>query len=107
MGAQTVNIPLMAGLIKEVDIKGVFRYCNEYGDDFNIFNSQWCPNWNNHYLSFSYDDALSLVATGKVDVKPLITHKFKIKDTVKAFETAHTGAGNAIKVMIYSKQDAI
>lgn len=46
-----------------------------------------------------------MVASGKVDVKPLITHEFKLEDTIKAFETSHTGAGNAIKVMIYSKQD--
>lgn len=42
-----------------------------------------------------------MVASGKVNVKRLITHVFKLEDTLEAFETARTGAGNAIKVMIY------
>lgn len=51
----------------------------------------------------SYSDALDLVASGKVNVKPLITHNYKIEDTMKAFETSRTGAGGAIKVMIHCK----
>jgi L-iditol 2-dehydrogenase len=43
---------------------------------------------------------LQLVASGRVNVKPLITHRFSLEETVKAFETARTGAGGAIKVMI-------
>lgn len=42
-----------------------------------------------------------MVATGRVNVKPMITHHFKMEDTLKAFETAKTGAGNAIKVLIH------
>ena len=47
-----------------------------------------------------YPTALALVASGAVDVRPLITHRFTLEETVKAFETAKTGAGNAIKVVI-------
>ena len=36
----------------------------------------------------------------QVDVKPLITHRFTLDQTLDAFETARTGAGGAIKVMI-------
>ena len=36
----------------------------------------------------------------QVDVKPLITHRFALEQTLDAFETAKTGAGGAIKVMI-------
>ena len=36
----------------------------------------------------------------QVDVKPLITHRFSLEQTLDAFETARTGAGGAIKVMI-------
>ena len=41
-----------------------------------------------------------MVASGRVNVKPLITHRFKLEESVAAFETAKTGAGGAIKVMI-------
>jgi L-iditol 2-dehydrogenase len=44
------------------------------------------------------------VSSGKVDVKPLITHRFKLEDSVEAFETARTGAGGAIKVMIHCQK---
>jgi L-iditol 2-dehydrogenase len=40
-----------------------------------------------------------------VDVKPLITHRFKLEESVKAFETARTGEGGAIKVMISCKKE--
>ena len=49
----------------------------------------------------SYPAALALVASGKVDVKKLITHNFKLEETLEAFETSRTGAGGAIKVMIH------
>jgi L-iditol 2-dehydrogenase len=51
-------------------------------------------------ITFSYPVALDLVASGRVNVKPLVTHRFKLEETVQAFETARTGAGGAIKVMI-------
>ena len=49
----------------------------------------------------SYPRALALVASGAVNVKPLITHNFKLEQTLEAFETSRTGAGGAIKVMIH------
>ncbi|XP_011704210.1 PREDICTED: sorbitol dehydrogenase-like [Wasmannia auropunctata] len=79
LGAPEVQIPLIDALIREVDIRGVFRYVNDYSD------------------------ALDLVATGKVNVKPLITHNYKLEETKQAFETSKTGAGGAIKVMIHCK----
>jgi len=48
----------------------------------------------------SYPIALSMVASGAVNVKPLVTHRFKLEQTIEAFEVARTGAGGAIKVMI-------
>lgn len=81
MGAAEVKIPLISGLCKEVDIKGCFRYANDY------------------------ESALAMVATGKVNVKRLITHNYKMEEVVKAFDTAHTGAGNAIKVMIHCRSE--
>ncbi|XP_036149781.1 sorbitol dehydrogenase [Monomorium pharaonis] len=79
LGASEVQIPLMSALVREVDIRGIFRYVNDYSD------------------------ALSLVASGKVNVMPLITHNYKLEETKQAFETSRTGAGGAIKVMIHCK----
>uniref|UniRef100_A0A0A1XLQ9 Sorbitol dehydrogenase n=1 Tax=Zeugodacus cucurbitae TaxID=28588 RepID=A0A0A1XLQ9_ZEUCU len=77
MGAAEPKVPLINALAREVDIRGVFRYCNDY------------------------PAALALVASGKVNVKRLITHHFDITETAKAFETARYGHGGAIKVMIH------
>ncbi|XP_075146609.1 sorbitol dehydrogenase 1 [Haematobia irritans] len=77
MGAPEVKLPLINALAREVDIRGVFRYCNDY------------------------PAALALVSSGKVNVKRLITHHFDITETDKAFETARKGLGGAIKVMIH------
>uniref|UniRef100_A0A182P937 Sorbitol dehydrogenase n=1 Tax=Anopheles epiroticus TaxID=199890 RepID=A0A182P937_9DIPT len=77
MGAPEVKLPLVNALAREVDIRGVFRYCNDY------------------------PVALSLVSSGKVNVKRLITHHFNIEDTAKAFHTTRHGVDGAIKVMIH------
>ncbi|XP_058061189.1 sorbitol dehydrogenase-like [Anopheles bellator] len=77
MGAAEVNVPLVTALVREVDVRGVFRYCNDY------------------------PAALSLVASGKINVKRLITHHFNIEETAEAFKTARHGLGGAIKVMIH------
>jgi L-iditol 2-dehydrogenase len=76
MGPAEIRLPIVNAAIREVDIRGVFRYAN------------------------SYPVALAMVASGRVNVKPLVTHRFKLEESLKAFETAKTGAGNAIKVVI-------
>ena len=43
-----------------------------------------------------------MVSSGAVDVKPLITHSYKLHHTIDAFERAKTGEGGAIKVMIHT-----
>ncbi|XP_076646292.1 sorbitol dehydrogenase [Halictus rubicundus] len=78
MGAAEVQVPLINALCREVDIRGVFRYANDYAD------------------------ALNLLATKKIDVKPLITHNYKMEETVAAFDTAKSGQ-SVIKVMIHCK----
>ncbi len=45
--------------------------------------------------------ALNLISAGKVDVKQLITHRFAIQDSQRAFELAHK-AENAMKIVITS-----
>ena len=52
----------------------------------------------------SYPKALDMVASGRVNVKPLITHNYKLEETLDAFERARTGEGGAIKVMIHVEE---
>jgi L-iditol 2-dehydrogenase len=63
-------------IFREVDVLGVFRYRNTY---------QLC---------------IDMISSGRIDVKPLITHRFGFsqKDVEDAFETSAKG-GSAIKVM--------
>jgi L-iditol 2-dehydrogenase len=61
---------------KEVDIIGSFRYHD------------------------TYPEAIALIASGKVNVKPLVTHRFRFAEAQKAFELSSKGADGAIKVMI-------
>ncbi|OWF40804.1 sorbitol dehydrogenase-like [Mizuhopecten yessoensis] len=74
LGQADVTMPIVNASVREVDIRGIFRYVN------------------------CYPTALAMVASGKVDVKPLITHRFSLEDSIKAFETTLRGEG--IKVMI-------
>ncbi len=52
-----------------------------------------------------YPTAIRMVSSGLVDVKPLITHRFKMEEAKDAFETARNGTGGAIKVMIKCKEE--
>ncbi|KAG6457665.1 sorbitol dehydrogenase [Manduca sexta] len=75
MGAPEQTVPLAGALAREVDIRGIFRYVNDY------------------------PTALAMVASGKINVKPLVTHHFPLEDTLQAYEVARQGLG--IKVMIH------
>jgi len=70
------NIPLFEAADKEIDLIGSFRYKD------------------------TYPGALELVSTGQVNVKPLVTHHFTLKEVQQAFETAEVGKDGAIKVAI-------
>ncbi|CAL8176846.1 unnamed protein product [Prunus armeniaca] len=76
MGQRELTLPLTSAAAREVDVIGIFRYKN------------------------TWPLCLELLRSSKVDVKPLITHRFGFsqKEVEKAFETS-AGGGNAIKVM--------
>ncbi|EDO32810.1 predicted protein [Nematostella vectensis] len=81
MGKSKITLPIVDALCREVDIRGIFRYVN------------------------CYPTALAMVASGRVNVKPLITHHFKLEESLQAFETSRTGAGGAIKVLIHCNKE--
>lgn len=81
LGLTEAKLPIVDASIREVDIRGVFRYCN------------------------SYPKALDLIASGRVNVKPLITHHYSLKEVGLAFERAKSGEDGAIKVMIHCNEE--
>ncbi|CAG2107034.1 unnamed protein product [Medioppia subpectinata] len=73
-GPQNVSLPIADAAIREVNILGSFRYRN------------------------CFPLSISLVSSGKVDLKPLISHRFTFEQTLDAFNTAFKGEG--VKIMI-------
>ncbi|PVD37792.1 hypothetical protein C0Q70_00393 [Pomacea canaliculata] len=74
LGPDLVELPVVNAAVREVDIRGIFRYAN------------------------CYPTALAMVASGKVNLKPMITHRFTLERSIEAFETAKRGEG--VKIMI-------
>ncbi len=56
---------------------------------------------NGDSIFFSYPAALAMVASGKVDLTPLVTHHFNLDQSQQAFQTAVSRDSRAIKVMIH------
>ncbi|XP_035015501.1 sorbitol dehydrogenase [Hippoglossus stenolepis] len=79
LGSEMVTVPLIDAALREVDIRGVFRYCN------------------------TWPMAINMLASGEVNVKPLVTHRFPLEQAAKAFETTRQGVG--IKVMLKCDQN--
>lgn len=75
MGKDDVNFPITKCIVKEITVLGSFRYC--HGD---------------------YPLAVQLVASGKIDVKKLVTNRFTFKEAEQAYKTA--AEGKAIKIII-------
>ncbi|CAO3680596.1 unnamed protein product [Umbelopsis vinacea] len=76
MGSSVQSLPVQELGAREVDIKGIFRYCN------------------------TYPRAVKMLSSGAIDVKPLITHSYPLKNAVDAFEHVKSGRDGAIKVVI-------
>jgi L-iditol 2-dehydrogenase len=78
MGAEDIRVPAITITCKEIDLLGSFRYAN------------------------TYPLCLSLIGSKRVDVKPLITHRFRFteSDVAEGFDTAaRADRTGAIKVM--------
>ncbi|KAG0486128.1 hypothetical protein HPP92_008223 [Vanilla planifolia] len=76
MGHNEMTVPLTPAAAREVDVIGIFRYKD------------------------TWPLCLEFLRSGKIDVKPLITHRFRFsqREVEEAFEVSARG-GNAIKVM--------
>ena len=48
----------------------------------------------------TYPRAIGLVASGVIDVKPLVTHRFALEDSERAFATASDPGALATKVQV-------
>jgi len=81
MGTPVLALPVGPSMLREVDLIGVFRYCN------------------------TYPEALALLASGKLgDVSKMITQRYPLEKAVEAFETLKRGRDEngktVIKVMV-------
>ncbi|KAJ8417638.1 hypothetical protein AAFF_G00224810 [Aldrovandia affinis] len=74
LGSEMATVPLLNAAVREVDIRGVFRYRN------------------------TWPMAIAMLASKQVNVKPLVTHRFPLEQAVQAFETTRQGLG--VKVML-------
>jgi D-xylulose reductase len=73
---EKVPFDVSGAISKEVRIETVFRYAN------------------------IFDRALQLIASGKVDLKPLITDTFAFRDSIAAFERAASARPSDVKLQI-------
>lgn len=79
LGKEMANLPIVNAAVREVDIRGVFRYCN------------------------TWPTAINMISSGQINVKPLVTHRFPIDKAYEAFDL--TRRGEAVKVMIKCMPD--
>jgi L-iditol 2-dehydrogenase len=71
-----IKMPIVECVIREVKFVTSFRYCN------------------------IFEEAVTLMAHDKVNLKPLMTHEFKFDQTLEAFDIAERSKDKAVKVMI-------
>ena len=76
MPVDPVPFNIVAAQAKEIRMETVFRYAN------------------------IYDRAINLIASGKVDLKPLVSRTFDFEQSVAAFERAAEGHPTDVKIQI-------
>ena len=76
MPVETTKFDVAAAIIKEARIETVFRYAN------------------------NFDRAVNLIASGKVDLKPLISETFDFARSIEAFDRAAKGLATDVKLQI-------
>lgn len=81
MGREFVSFPVTEALVKQLNWTGSIRYSTGV-----------------------YPTAIELVASGKVNVKRLVTNRFKFEEAEKAFNLVKEGRTDVIKVIIAGVQ---
>lgn len=76
MPVEPVKLDISSFAAKEIRVETVFRYANVF------------------------DRALAMIASGKVDLKPLISETFPFERSIEAFERAAEGRPNDVKLQI-------
>jgi L-iditol 2-dehydrogenase len=78
----------------EIDVKFQYRYADQV-------RVKYIPRlWLSSDVSQQYPKAIRLVAGGLINLKPLVTHRFKLEEAVQAFHVAADPNQGAIKVQI-------
>jgi D-xylulose reductase len=83
MPVEPVAFDVVSAAAKEVRIETVFRYANVF------------------------DRAIAMIASGKVDLKPLISESFSFDQSVEAFERAAEGRAGDVKLQIKVDGEAV
>jgi L-iditol 2-dehydrogenase len=76
VGKNEINIPFMRLSTQEIDLQFQYRYSN------------------------TWPRAIRLVQNGVIDLRRLVTHRYKLEDAKQAFDTAADPSTGAIKVLI-------
>jgi threonine dehydrogenase-like Zn-dependent dehydrogenase len=71
-----IKMPIVECVIRELHFLTSFRYC------------------------YIFEEAITLMAHGKVNLKPMLTHEFAFDDTLEAFNISKNQKDRAVKVMI-------
>lgn len=82
MGRENVVFPITTACIRDLTIRGSIRY-----------------------TTGCYERAVELVASGKVQPKKLVTHRYRFEEAVEAFETVKKGGEGVLKVVIEGVRD--
>lgn len=101
LGAVEMSFPWLEMYLKEVQLfmsraYGPGSYDPEYekkGRDYPVSYVRWTENRN-------MEEFLRLVSLGRVDVQPLITHRFALEEAPSAYETIMNPSSNSLAVLL-------
>jgi L-iditol 2-dehydrogenase len=71
-----ISMPMVDALVKELNFVTSFRYNN------------------------IFEEAITLMANDRVDIKPMLTHEFPFDQTIEAFDLTENAKDKAVKVMV-------